>query len=272
MQISGNTITTKETNAVGSAANAYIVKKGDTISGISQKYGISNARLLEANPGITKPDQIKIGQKINIPVEPKPVVQTPPEVVIDPQPTKLDTLATHINEATHKANTSLSFVNENIKKPVSYGTKILNASSTVIKDYYASSSALGASLPVAVTAKAIGKACDVLTVVTTGFTVAEIATSKNKTKDQKIIESSRVICATTGGLVVSKIGAKAGCVLGVKLGAAIGTCIAPGPGTAIGAFVGGAAGAIGGYVVGNWSGKNFGRFLGDKIGKTIAGH
>ena len=45
----------------------YKVKPGDTLSKIARRYGISLAQLLQANPQITNPDRIQIGQLINLP-------------------------------------------------------------------------------------------------------------------------------------------------------------------------------------------------------------
>ena len=43
------------------------VKKGDTISGIAAKAGVSVAAIAAANPQITNLNQIKVGQTVNIP-------------------------------------------------------------------------------------------------------------------------------------------------------------------------------------------------------------
>jgi hypothetical protein len=46
----------------------YTIKKGDTISSIARKFGVTTEELLAANPKIKNPDKIKIGQEITIPV------------------------------------------------------------------------------------------------------------------------------------------------------------------------------------------------------------
>lgn len=45
----------------------YTVKKGDTLSAIAKRYGTTVDALLQANPSITNPNLIKVGQVINIP-------------------------------------------------------------------------------------------------------------------------------------------------------------------------------------------------------------
>jgi LysM repeat protein len=45
----------------------YTVKQGDTLSAIAKRYGTTVAALLKANPNITNPNLIKVGQVIRIP-------------------------------------------------------------------------------------------------------------------------------------------------------------------------------------------------------------
>ncbi len=45
----------------------YKIKAGDTLSKIAKRYGISLAQLLKANPQITNPDRIQVGQLVNLP-------------------------------------------------------------------------------------------------------------------------------------------------------------------------------------------------------------
>ena len=47
----------------------YVVKRGDTISGIASRVGVSSADLQAAN-GITNPRRLQIGQKLSIPMYP----------------------------------------------------------------------------------------------------------------------------------------------------------------------------------------------------------
>jgi spore coat assembly protein SafA len=48
--------------------NTYIVKKGDTLWDIAQRFGVSLQELLKANPQIKNPDLIYPGQEIRIPL------------------------------------------------------------------------------------------------------------------------------------------------------------------------------------------------------------
>jgi len=45
----------------------YKIKPGDTLSKIAKRNGISLAQLLKANPQITNPDRIQVGQVVNLP-------------------------------------------------------------------------------------------------------------------------------------------------------------------------------------------------------------
>ncbi len=51
---------------VNSCETIYIVKKGDTLSGIAKKYNTTYQKLAEYN-GIKNPNKINVGQKIKIP-------------------------------------------------------------------------------------------------------------------------------------------------------------------------------------------------------------
>lgn len=65
-------------------ANQHKVQAGESLSGIARKNGVSLSALLAANPGITDPSSIKVGQVILIPTaqtstapQPAPVVGSP---------------------------------------------------------------------------------------------------------------------------------------------------------------------------------------------------
>lgn len=45
----------------------YTVKSGDTLAKIAKRHGVSLSQLLEANPNITNPNKIKVGESLNVP-------------------------------------------------------------------------------------------------------------------------------------------------------------------------------------------------------------
>jgi LysM repeat protein len=51
-------------------AQVYLIKAGDTVSGIATEFGVTPDELLAANPQITDPDKITIGDEITIPARP----------------------------------------------------------------------------------------------------------------------------------------------------------------------------------------------------------
>lgn len=68
------TIDTVTNTAGGSTgpgtSSKYTVQKGDTLSSIAKKYGVTVAELLKANPQIKDPNLIKVGEVITIPGKP----------------------------------------------------------------------------------------------------------------------------------------------------------------------------------------------------------
>jgi LysM repeat protein len=57
----------------------YTIKKGDTLSEISQKFQVSIDVIIGANPEVTDPNNLRIGQRLIIP-------SVIPDVVISPSP------------------------------------------------------------------------------------------------------------------------------------------------------------------------------------------
>jgi LysM repeat protein len=49
------------------AYTTYVVKKGDTLFGIAKKNGITLKALMDANPEVTDPKKLRVGQKLKIP-------------------------------------------------------------------------------------------------------------------------------------------------------------------------------------------------------------
>lgn len=63
-------------------AMTYTIKPGDSLSKIAKRFGVRLADLLIANPDISDPDKIRVGQRINVPDG----VATPSEPVTSPAP------------------------------------------------------------------------------------------------------------------------------------------------------------------------------------------
>lgn len=59
----------------------HTIASGETLSGIARKYKLTLAELLELNPGIEDPDQVEVGQDVNV-LAPEPE----PEPVPEPKP------------------------------------------------------------------------------------------------------------------------------------------------------------------------------------------
>ena len=58
---------TVETESSGGEDKLYIVRKGDTLWGISKKYGVTLTALIAANPQIRNPNLIYPGDEVTIP-------------------------------------------------------------------------------------------------------------------------------------------------------------------------------------------------------------
>lgn len=65
MQVS--TVNQSNTNASFDAGQAHVVQRGDTLSGIAQRHGVSLSDLIAANPQINNPNLIYPGQHVQIP-------------------------------------------------------------------------------------------------------------------------------------------------------------------------------------------------------------
>ncbi|MFD1904612.1 LysM peptidoglycan-binding domain-containing protein [Paenibacillus rhizoplanae] len=48
----------------------HIVKQGDSLFALSQKYGVPLQKIIEANPQIANPDVLAVGDKVKIPAAP----------------------------------------------------------------------------------------------------------------------------------------------------------------------------------------------------------
>jgi LysM repeat protein len=54
----------------------HIVKKGDTLYDLAQKYHVELDKLIASNPHIVNPDRIEVGMKVKIPTAPMPIEPT----------------------------------------------------------------------------------------------------------------------------------------------------------------------------------------------------
>lgn len=51
----------------------HIVKEGESLYELSQKYNVPLAKLIDANPQLVDPNKLDVGAKIKVPTEPVPV-------------------------------------------------------------------------------------------------------------------------------------------------------------------------------------------------------
>jgi spore germination protein YaaH len=72
----------------------YVVKRGDTLSVIAKRFGITLAAIAGANR-IADPDKIKDGQVLTIPPAPPPTTTTAPTTTAVPPPSKLAISPSH---------------------------------------------------------------------------------------------------------------------------------------------------------------------------------
>lgn len=54
----------------------HIVKQGDTLYALSQKYGVPLQKIIEANPQISNPEALNVGDKVKIPAAPASVPES----------------------------------------------------------------------------------------------------------------------------------------------------------------------------------------------------
>jgi morphogenetic protein associated with SpoVID len=126
----------------------HIVKPGDTLDAIAQKYGIALDKLIAANPQLEDPDRLTPGMKIRIPVQPAAVA---PADGAGPTPAPhtpglMDSLETNMGyEAgvpVYGANDANSAAGGNVPNPAPYGGDLANQPGD-----FAYASQLGGNVP-----------------------------------------------------------------------------------------------------------------------------
>ncbi|MBI1682712.1 LysM peptidoglycan-binding domain-containing protein [Caulobacter hibisci] len=65
--VSLNTQSSVSGSGGGGRSNDYVVKSGDTLSGIAEKHGVSLEAVIRANPQIANPNAIRPGQAVTLP-------------------------------------------------------------------------------------------------------------------------------------------------------------------------------------------------------------
>ncbi len=66
-EISRTSASASESGGNSLTGTVHTVVSGDTLSGIAQRYGVPQAAIEEANPNLTSPDRLSLGQQIRIP-------------------------------------------------------------------------------------------------------------------------------------------------------------------------------------------------------------
>ena len=76
------------TRAPGPTPRVYVVRAGDTLSRIAQRFGITVDEILAANPNIKNPNQIQVNDRITIPApQPSELVEPSEEATEEPEAT-----------------------------------------------------------------------------------------------------------------------------------------------------------------------------------------
>jgi LysM repeat protein len=85
------------TGLPNTGGSVYTIQAGDTLSSIATSYGVSLSALEQANPQITNPDLILVGQQINIPNSSTGIPNTGGQVYIIQSGDTLSSIATEFN-------------------------------------------------------------------------------------------------------------------------------------------------------------------------------
>lgn len=79
---------TAPTGPVSASGDSYVIQKGDSLSKIAAKFGVTTAALQSLN-GISNPNRIRIGQKLSIPSAGSGATTPPPPVTPETPPIEL---------------------------------------------------------------------------------------------------------------------------------------------------------------------------------------
>src|SRR5262249_34155171 len=95
----GDTVILGKTYLIPAGPHRDIVKPGEHLGIIADRYHVTVSFLQKANPSVTNPSQLFVGQRINIPIiydaQPVPITETPLAFVPEtstPTPTQTTTL------------------------------------------------------------------------------------------------------------------------------------------------------------------------------------
>lgn len=76
--MSVSAVSSSQNQSTSPANDDYVVKSGDTLSGIAERAGVSLSSVISANPQISNPHVLSIGQSVTIPEKSGSTVQTEP--------------------------------------------------------------------------------------------------------------------------------------------------------------------------------------------------
>ena len=107
-QVATATQPTQTSSSDVSSSSSYNVQKGDTLGALAKKYNVDTASLAKSS-GISNPNKIAVGQKINIPQQPKPTQMA------SLQELKHETLGSYIGKASKSRKKSLESSKADIK-------------------------------------------------------------------------------------------------------------------------------------------------------------
>jgi LysM repeat protein len=117
-------------------ASTYKVVKGDTLSAIAKRYGMTLAQLRKLNPQIANPNVIKVGQVVNVSAA-TPGTTDPAAAVADEATTESGTIGGGITDSQNAARLEAEGKNANLANATAFGlTAALIAAFPELKAVY----------------------------------------------------------------------------------------------------------------------------------------